>query len=138
MNWVVLPKDKDILHYGVLGMKWRNKKGLREKEPNKYASVTSSLTNTPLKKKSNPIKNKVVTPAQTKNKIKFEPAYNNIKAMLDGKKKVNLSYIKTVYANSNQEQRKKLLKMFNKYPSSQKIMKQMGLKTHLDLTFGNV
>jgi len=27
MNWYATPKSEDILHYGIKGMKWRNKKG---------------------------------------------------------------------------------------------------------------
>lgn len=34
MNWLMYPKNEDILHYGTKGMKWRYRK--QSKKPNDY------------------------------------------------------------------------------------------------------
>lgn len=41
-TWYIIPKDDDLMHYGVKGMKWRNKKGSMYKAESKTGSGSSS------------------------------------------------------------------------------------------------
>ena len=155
-EWYIIPKENDLMHYGVLGMRWKNKK------PNKYDIARERLKNkSQLKNRTGSSAPRETTKSKEQNKtrsfgnaaaigaskgvtnvknskapLKFKPAYSTVKSMLDGKTRVNLAYIKRVYGAATASQRKEFLKLFNKYPASRKIMKQLGLKTSLDLTFG--
>ena len=57
-TWYLIPKDDDLMHYGVKGMKWRNKKGSMYQPSQKTnASSTSSSKSGRVSKNDNSINN---------------------------------------------------------------------------------
>lgn len=42
MDWYIIPKEDDLMHYGVKGMKWRYKKGPTVKGATQYRKKTGA------------------------------------------------------------------------------------------------